>query len=65
MQGGNVMGKPTFQDLFNATSADLRRVYKLDDRGLEKEVKRHMDGINSPAERREFFESVYNGKRKS
>lgn len=59
------MSKPTFKDLTEATSADLKRVYKLDDKGLEKAVRSHWDGIQKPAERREFYESVYNTKRKS
>ena len=59
------MGKLTFNDLSEATSADLKRVYKLDDRGLEKAVRKHWDGVNTPEGRREFYENVYNNKRKS
>lgn len=59
------MGKVTFNDLKDASSSDLKRVYKLDDRGLERAVRKHMDGINTAHGRREFYESVYSSKRKS
>ena len=59
------MGKVTFNDLQEARSEDLKRVYKLDDRGLEKAVRKHWDGISTNEGRREFYETVYNNKRKS
>jgi hypothetical protein len=59
------MGKVTFNDLQEARSEDLKRVYKLDDRGLEKAVRKHWDGINTNEGRRAFYETVYNNKRKS
>ena len=59
------MAKVTWSDLKEATSADLKRVYKLDDRGLEQAVRKHWDGIATPEARREFYEGVYNNKRKS
>ena len=58
------MKKVTWGDLHNATQKDLKRVYKLNDRDLEKAVRHHMDGAN-PAERRELYETVYNASRKS
>lgn len=57
------MGKPTYNDLFNATQADLRRVYKLNDRGLENAVRKHLDGANAN-ERRTMYETVYSNKKK-
>ena len=60
-----ITGKVTFNDLKEATSSELKRVYKLDERGLEKAVRKHWDGINSHADRREFYESIYSAKRKS
>ena len=59
------MAKVTWNDLSEATSADLRRVYKLNDKQLEGQVRKHMDGSTNNAERREFYESVYSSKRKS
>jgi hypothetical protein len=59
------MGKVTWNDLREAKPADLKRVYKLDDRGLERQVRRHMDGITTAKQRREFYESVYNSRSKS
>ena len=56
---------PTYNDLSEATSADLKRVYKLSDKGLEQAVRKHWDGVSTSAERRDFYESVYNNKRKS
>lgn len=56
---------PTFLDLKEATSADLKRVYKLNDRQLEVAVRRHSSDIKTPEGRRDFYESVYNNKRKS
>ena len=58
------MGKPTFHDLMQALPAELKKTYKLDDRQLEQQVRRHHDGANA-SERREFYESVYSLKRKS
>lgn len=57
------MSKVTYNDLKEATQADLRRVYKLNDRGLEQAVRKHMDGAN-PAERRGLYETVYSDKNK-
>lgn len=56
---------PTWNDLHEATSADLRRVYKLNDRQLEQAVRKHMDGSTNASERRDFYEKIYNTKRKS
>lgn len=56
------MGKPTWNDLQEATSKELKEVYKLDDRQLEKAVRRHYDGSNA-TEKRRLYEQVY-GKRK-
>jgi hypothetical protein len=55
---------PTYNDLMTGTSAELKKTYKITDRQLEVATRRQMDGANSQ-ERREFYESVYNTKRKS
>lgn len=56
------MGKVTWQDLNSATQQDLKRVYKLDSRGLENAIQKHLYGASS-VESRNLYETVY-GKRK-
>lgn len=53
-----------YNDLMEAKPADLKRIYKVNDRQLENAVRNHMDGAN-PKERRDHYESVYNSTRKS
>lgn len=54
--------KVTWNDLHNATQHELRKVYKLNDRQLENQVRNHLDGANAK-ERRNLYQEVY-GKRK-
>lgn len=54
--------KVTWNDLREASQQELKKTYKLSDRQLERQVRRHMDGANS-AERRGLYETVY-GKRR-
>lgn len=56
------MSNVTWNDLTNATQNELRSTYKLNDRQLENQVRRHLDGANA-TERRQIYELVY-GKRK-
>jgi hypothetical protein len=56
------MSKPTWNDLHEAPQQDLKRIYKLNDRQLEQQVRRHWDGANM-TERRKLYEKVY-GKKK-
>lgn len=58
------MSKVTYNDIMQGTQQELKKTYKLNDRQLEVAVRKHMDGANHN-ERREFYESVYNSKRKS
>lgn len=55
-------GKPTWNDLQEAPQADLKRVYKLNDRQLEQQVRRHWDGAGM-VERRKLYEKVYAKKK--
>ena len=55
------MTKVTWGDLHNATQQELKKTYKLNDRQLEQQVRRHMDGANA-VERRKFYETVYSNK---
>lgn len=55
--------KPTWNDLHQAHPKELMRVYKLDERGLNKAVRDHSNDIKCATERRKFYETVYNNKR--
>jgi hypothetical protein len=57
------MSKVTWNDLHNATQSELKKTYKLNDRQLETQVRKHMDGANSH-QRRDFYETVYSKKGK-
>jgi hypothetical protein len=55
--------KVTWNDLFSATSQELKKTYKLNDGQLEMQVRKHWDGANT-AERRKLYEDVYSSKNK-
>lgn len=55
--------KVTWNDLREATSADLKKTYKLNDCQLEHAVRNHLDGANA-AERRQLYGTVYDSKNK-
>lgn len=57
------MSKPTWGDLHNATFQDIKRVYKLNDRQLEQQVRKHLDGASS-VERRTMYHTVWDSKNK-
>jgi hypothetical protein len=57
------MSKVTWNDLFSGTFKDLKKSYNLDDKGLEIQVRRHMDGANAQ-ERRDLYKSVWDKKDK-
>ena len=57
------MSKVTWSDLFSGTFTELKKTYKLDDKNLEKQVRRHMDGANAQ-ERRELYKTVWDKKDK-
>lgn len=56
------MQKVTWNDIQEAHQNDLKRVYKLSDRDLEKQIRTHMDGANHE-ERRNFYQKMYGNKR--
>jgi hypothetical protein len=56
------MGKPTWNDLKEATPKELMRVYKLDQRGLENAHRKHLDGANA-TERRTEYDQLYRKNR--
>jgi hypothetical protein len=58
------MSKVTFQDLYNATPKELKKTYKLTDRQLEQQVRRHLDGANA-SDRRGLYEATYNTRHKN
>lgn len=55
------MRKVTWNDLHNATFKELQKTYKLSDRQLENQVRKHLDGAN-PKERRDMYGTVWNKK---
>lgn len=57
------MKKVTWSDLSNATPTELKKTYKLSERGLEIAVRKHLDGATA-SERRNVYETVYNLKNK-
>jgi hypothetical protein len=54
-------GKVTWNDLHTATFKELKSTYKLNDRQLENQVRRHMDGAGN-SERRELYKTVWDKK---
>lgn len=54
--------KVTWNDLQNATHHELKKTYKLTDRQLENQVRRHWDGANTK-EREQLYNTVYLKKR--
>ena len=56
------MPKVQWNDIKDATQQELKKVYKLDDRQLENQVRYHLDGANA-TERRAKYQELY-GKRK-
>lgn len=54
--------KITWSDIHDATFKELKKTYKLDDRQLEVQVRRHIDGANAN-ERRELYKTVWDKKK--
>lgn len=54
--------KVTWNDMRDATQNELKKTYKLNDRQLEQQVRRHLDGADAE-QRRKAYEMLY-GKRK-
>ena len=54
--------KVQWNDIESATQQELKKIYKINDRQLEQQLRRHIDGAN-PQERRQVYEKMY-GKRK-
>ncbi len=55
------MTKVTWNDLHNATFKELKKTYKLNDRQLEHQVRKHMDGAKSE-ERSTLYKTVWDKK---
>jgi hypothetical protein len=56
------MGKPTWNDINEATPKELMKTYKLDQRGLENAHRRHLHGANT-IEMRKEYEKLYKRNR--
>lgn len=54
--------KITWSDIHDGTFKELKKTYKLDDRQLEVQVRRHIDGANAN-ERRELYKTVWDKKK--
>jgi hypothetical protein len=52
------MSKVSWNDLHNATQSELKKTYKLSDRQLEVQVRKHMDGA-SMEQRKGLYQTVY------
>lgn len=57
------MSKVTWNDLHNASQSELKKTYKLSDRQLEVQVRKHMDGA-SMEQRKGLYQTVYSKKDK-
>jgi hypothetical protein len=51
----------SWNDLHCATYKELKAKYKLNDRQLENQVQRHLDGANA-AEKRDLYKTVWDKK---
>jgi hypothetical protein len=52
------MKKVTWNDLHSGTFNELKKTYNLNDRQLENQVRKHMDGANA-ADRRDLYKKVW------
>jgi hypothetical protein len=52
----------TWNDLHNGSHQELKAKYKLNDRQLENQVQRHLDGA-SASEKRELYHTVWDKKK--
>lgn len=55
------MKKISWSDLHNASHQELKKTYKLNDRQLENQVRRHLDGANAQ-EREKLYKTVWDKK---
>jgi hypothetical protein len=46
--------KVSWNDFASATQKELKKTYKLDDRGLEVAFRKHLDGADASSRRREY-----------
>lgn len=52
------MKKVTWNDMHEANQHELKKTYKLNDRQLEQQIRKHWDGSNNQ-EKRKLYETVY------
>lgn len=52
------MKKVSWYDMQNMTHTELKQKYKFNDRGLEKGVRRHLDGATAK-DRRDVYTAVW------
>ncbi len=56
-------GNVTWNDLHNASHKELKDTYKLTDRQLENQVRRHLDDGASMEDRRNVYKTVWDKKK--
>jgi hypothetical protein len=57
------MTKPTYNDLVNENAGELKKFYKLSERQLEQNVRKHLYGAGRP-EMTKMYEKIYDNKGK-
>lgn len=56
--------KPTWNDIVQERPSELMKHYKLNEVQLGQVVRKHSADINNAAERRAFYEKVYDNRNK-
>lgn len=54
---------PTYNDVIQESATDLKRFYKLSERQLEQNVRKHLYGANR-SEMNKMYEKIYDNKGK-
>ena len=54
---------PTYNDIFNESPKELKKFYRLSERQLEQNVRKHLDGA-SQIQMRGLYEKIYDNKGK-
>ena len=57
------MSKPTYGDIINESPTELKKFYKLSERQLEQNVRKHLHGAGRP-EMNRMYEKIYDNKGK-
>ncbi len=55
------MAKVTWNDIETGSQSELKKTYKLNDRQIEQQFRKHLDGANTQ-ERRQIYQQFYSRK---